>query len=381
MRILMLNYEFPPLGGGAANANFNLLKQFAETNDLSIDLITSSSNTAKTESFSDRITIHRVDIGKDGQNFSHQTQKELLGYSVKSWSKARSLIKKYDYDLIHAWFGIPCGFIAMLLKWQYQIPYIISLRGADVPGYKDRFKLLDKLFFGWLNRFFVWKQANKVIANSKKLKQLALKTAPKQEIAVIANGVDTELFKSNWKKPDDKLRITPGWTRLEKRKRIDLLLKAVAKTGQNLEVVIPGTGKELSKLKELASQLDLEKQVQFLEIGENTAKNRERVAEVLAKCHILCLPSDNEGMSNAVLEGMASGLVLLLTDVGGTEELLEDGENGYLIKRNQNSIQTKLDQLLSNKDKIIQMGKQSREKATSSSWKSVAANYLNEYGV
>ena len=40
----MLNYEFPPLGGGAANANYYLLKEFAKTNDIFIDLVTSSAN-------------------------------------------------------------------------------------------------------------------------------------------------------------------------------------------------------------------------------------------------------------------------------------------------------------------------------------------------
>ena len=44
MRILMLNYEFPPLGGGAANANYYMLKEFAKVKDLEVDLITSSAN-------------------------------------------------------------------------------------------------------------------------------------------------------------------------------------------------------------------------------------------------------------------------------------------------------------------------------------------------
>ena len=40
MRVLMLNYEFPPLGGGAANANYYMLKEFAGVKDLQVDVVT-----------------------------------------------------------------------------------------------------------------------------------------------------------------------------------------------------------------------------------------------------------------------------------------------------------------------------------------------------
>jgi len=129
----------------------------------------------------------------------------------------------------------------------------------------------------------------------------------------------------------------------------------------------------------LVDRLNLNNQVKFLELGENTDKNRERVAKALANCHILCLPSDNEGMSNAVLEGMATGLVLLLTNVGGTRELLEDGKNGYLIKRTVENILEKLKKLIDNRKLLFEMGKTSRKKVKKFSWKKVAGNYYSLY--
>jgi len=47
------------------------------------------------------------------------------------------------FDLIHTFFGIPCGFIAMRLR----LPYIVSLRGSDVPFYSKRFFLARYTFF------------------------------------------------------------------------------------------------------------------------------------------------------------------------------------------------------------------------------------------
>ena len=71
-----------------------------------------------------------------------------------------------------------------------RIPYIVSLRGSDVPFYNQRFYWLDKLFFRRLSRK-IWENSLRVIANSKGLKELALQSFSHQEIDVICNGVDT----------------------------------------------------------------------------------------------------------------------------------------------------------------------------------------------
>ena len=56
MKILMLNYEFPPIGGGAAKANLCLLRQYAGRKDLRVDVLTSASKPGfKSEIFSEKI--------------------------------------------------------------------------------------------------------------------------------------------------------------------------------------------------------------------------------------------------------------------------------------------------------------------------------------
>ena len=65
MKLLMANYEFPPIGGGAAQAHLHLLQQFASWDDLHIDVITSGLDSGvATEQFSDTIKIYRVGIHK-----------------------------------------------------------------------------------------------------------------------------------------------------------------------------------------------------------------------------------------------------------------------------------------------------------------------------
>jgi hypothetical protein len=98
--ILILNYEYPPLGGGAANATYHLLKQFKESEQFNITLITSSTSKYCIEKLSDNITIHYLDIGKKG-NIHYQSSKELLTYSLKAFFFAKKLKKKQRFDIVH----------------------------------------------------------------------------------------------------------------------------------------------------------------------------------------------------------------------------------------------------------------------------------------
>lgn len=384
MKILMLNYEYPPVGGGAGNATYYFLREASKSNDVEIDLITSSPDSElHIDQPYSNITIHRLPIGKNEGNLNFGSNRDLINYSKAAILYALKLHKKRNFDLTHAFFSVPCGFLALILKFLKGIPYIVSLRGADVPGYKKRYEKLDKYIFSWLNQYFIWKFSKKVIANSSALRELALKTSPKQNIKIIPNGIDIDFYQPNFDKSFDIIKINTGWTRLESRKAIDLLIKAFAQLKKdfvNIQLEIPGTGKELDNLKDLARELDIADSVVFYEIASNDDESRKKVAKILANSHILCLPSRNEGMSNAVLEGLACGLPVILTDVGGTAELLVEGVNGYKINiDDKDDIYIKLKKIIKDKENILTLGRASYSKAQNMSWENVFEQYLNEY--
>ena len=84
MRILFLNYEYPPLGGGAGNATAYLLKEFAKIPGLEVDLVTSAIDKKyQLEKIGENIRIHRLPIGKNPKNLHFQSQKDLLIYAWK----------------------------------------------------------------------------------------------------------------------------------------------------------------------------------------------------------------------------------------------------------------------------------------------------------
>ena len=358
----MLNYEFPPLGGGAANANYHILKEFADHKDLYIDLIVSSINEFKMEKFSDNITIHYLNIGKTN-NLHNQSNSELIKYSLNVYTYQKKLVCKTNYNLCHAFFGIPCGFVG-----QYTgLPLIVSLRGSDVPGYNTRFKMLDALFFRRISRK-LWQKSKFTIANSIGLRELAHKTSPHQEIGLIPNGVDTDFWTPNTAvKPNKKLRIV-SVGRLIPRKGYNYLLDAVDKLPVVIDFV--GDGPELQQLKQKAKE-------NGIECIFHGKQNKNEILELLQRANLFVLPSLHEGMSNAVLEAMSCGLPIVMTKVGGSEII---DQNGILVPtQNAEELREAINFYINNTTKIQEHGKRSRNLSLEMSWAKVAKSYYDIY--
>lgn len=375
MKILFLNYEYPPLGGGAANANAYLLKMYSKDPNVFVDLITSSPDSEEhiTE-LNERIRIHALPIGKTEATLHHQSQKELLVYSYKAYQRADQFLQKNNYDVIHAFFGIPCGFLGWRLGKKYKVPYIVSLRGSDVPGYSERFSFIYTFLTPLITR--VWVHAAKVVSNSQGLKDLALKAASTQEISIIPNGVDTEKFVPATE-PSEEWVITAGATRLTERKGIHLIIEALPELiaiQPKLVFEVMGDGSSLESLQEQAKNLGVQDHVRFL--GRIPATETPKY---YSRAKVFILPSANEGMSNALLEALASGLPVVVTDTGGSQELVETGVNGFIITRDQRAIAEAVKKLLTDESLRRRMGVASRTRAEAQSWDAVAKQYQELY--
>ena len=378
MKVLFFNYEYPPLGGGAANATAYILAEYAKIPELEVSIVTASIDGAyHLEKIGGNITIHRLPIGKNAQNLHFQSQKDLLQYAFRAYFFARKLYRENKFDLSHSFFTVPCGFVSWLMKKQSSLPYIVSLRGSDVPGYSDRFPVIYAL----LKPIFrlIWREAAAVISNSEGLKELALKTAPAQRIAIIHNGIDLEKFKPLENSASrEKFIITPGASRITDRKGLNYLIEAVAKLSPKypqIHLRIMGEGNALSKLKKLVADLQLENRVEFL--GRIP---REITTPYYQEASLFVLPSLNEGMSNAMLEALASGLPLLSTATGGASELIEEGVNGLILRfKDSQDIAEKIQRLIDDPELARKMGEASRKRAEKMSWRAVAEQYWALY--
>lgn len=373
MRVLFVVYELPPIGGGVANAANHLLKEFANISDIKLDVVTSSvSNDWGVKNLSKNITLHLVPIGNKKNRLQKQSPLEMLLFTINSIRKIYQLLKQHDYTIAH-YFGYPSALGGLLFK--SKVPYIVSLRGVDVPGYNKKFGLFY-LFFIPLAKV-TWQNAKAVIANSKGLKKLALKTAPNIKIDVIPNGVDTQLFKPlPENKKFKKFTVTAGGTVMGPKKGLQYLIRGFAKFHQkhkNTQLLLMGSGIMEKELKSLVKELKIADSVVF-----TGRLSHQKVAKILPKCHVFCLPSLAEGMSNAVLEAAACGLPLILTDVGGTEEIL-DGNGEKIHKNDFISIELRLNRIYLNQNLRLRYTTQSRNVSLGLNWSKIAGQLTSKF--
>lgn len=377
MRILFFNYEFPPLGGGAGNASRYILEEYSKNPEIKVDFVTSSVDEKKhVLKMGDNIMIYRLPIGKNPQNIHYQSKKELIKYYQEALKFTGELLKENKYDLTHSFFSVPCGYVSYKIWKKHKIPYIISLRGADVPGYSERFTTLYKFITPTIKK--IWKNAFFVVANSRGLKELALKSNPEKEIGIIHNGINTvDFFPDASKKNPEHFTIVCV-SRITPRKGIRFLIQAFkifeARYAQ-ARLFIVGDGDEKVSLEQLVMGLGLEDKVVF-----TGAIPHEKVLEYLQKSNVYVLPSMNEGMSNTMLEALASGLPLIATETGGTRELISEGTNGFIVKmKDPDDISEKLEKLILDKNLENSMGIESRKMAENMSWENIAKEYIHLY--
>ncbi len=363
----MLNYEYPPLGGGGSNACKYVIEELS-LKGIEVDLVTSSETcTVQIEEPDEHTRIYKLPINKKAIHY--WTQKEIIRYTWEARFFMNKLLKDNDYDLCHAFFTIPSGLVAYLKR--KELPYIVSLRGSDVPGFNERFGF-EYIFLKPLIKK-IWKEAEYVVANSQGLKELALKTDPDRQILVIRNGIDISEF-TMANTDDHKTTRIICVSRLIERKGIRYLIEAMKLLkDRDFFLTLVGEGIQEEELRELAEKLCVDHMICFKGYVEH-----DNIATLYMESDIFVLPSLNEGMSNAVLEAMACGLPVIVTDTGGTSELID--KNGRVIpKKDPQAIATALEKFIDEPETGKLMGKRSREIVAQMSWESVAKEYIHLY--
>ena len=154
---------------------------------------------------------------------------------------------------------------------------------------------------------------------------------PAPKVEVVYNAVDTEraavtappgLREQLGGSATRPLVLTPA--RLNPQKGHRVLLEAIAEVPDAL-FLLAGEGPERAPLEAEAERLGVADRVRFL-------GRREDVPQLLAACDVFALPSLYEGSSLAVLEAMAAGIPIVSSEIGGTEELIDDGHSGLLVE-------------------------------------------------
>lgn len=371
MHILLLNHEYPPIGGGGANASRHIAEELVSVG-IRVSVLTAAFTDTPPEEIVDGVHVYRVPAFR--HDAARSTFPGILAYTVISFLKSFQLPRP---DLVHAFFGIPGGAVATALSACLDVPYIVSFRGKDVHGGMSR-------DFGGIRGMMrtvslpIWRSANALVANSDGLRQIAESVDPTVSVEVIPNGVDTDRFR-----PTTRPRSTVPQLlfvgRLEPYKGVDTFLEALTKLNvsgcSNFSARIVGDGSLKADLIGMAKKAGLGQQVEFSGWVDSA-----EIPAVYQSADIFVLPSVVEGMPNGVLEAMATGLPCVASRVPGTEELIDPGTTGFTFEPGDASgLAEAIRGLLSDEDLGSRAGAAARTAAVNRSWASVAQSYENLY--
>jgi len=378
MRILLLNYEFPPAGGGAGFATMNIGRELVKSG-FDVDVLTAVIDNESDGDIIDGMRVFRVPSWRKGLHDCGLSG--AYSYAAFAALKRLKLHKSVKYDLEHYFFSLPTGAITLTPFAGDMPPYIVSLRGSDVPGY-DPFNAnverLHKILRPVTLR--IWRKAAAVVALSNALRDTALITAPDIDIRVVPNGMDIGKFTAKQvdasRREDQPLRIVTV-ARLLERKGIQHLLEAIADpVPLNVSLKIIGTGSYEESLKRRTAELGLEDRVTFAGfINGNSLPEHYREADLFV------LPSQTESFGLVFAEAMASGLPVIATKVGGIPELIRSGTEGILVNpASAGEIREALKYFDDNRDALVEMGSAGRRRIEEKyTWTRIAAAYAKIY--
>lgn len=320
IRLLFLNYEFPPVGGGAAYASLATARELVSMGH-SVDFLTTATSGAADDAEIEGVRVYRVRSYRRGV---HEVGLPgAFSFICAAAARLPAISRRGSYDVYHYYFGLPTGVLSRLPGPHQRRPYVISLRGSDVPGYDPKLAWYHSAMLPITRR--IWRGAHRVVANSHALRSLALGSAPDMAIDVILNGTDLSPWNGT-RGGGSGLRVL-AVSRLIARKGLDVLIKAIDRLrAEPFSLDIAGDGPDRALLEQLARSCGVADRVRF-----HGFMDRPALASLYEQADIFVLASLAESCSMALLEAMGWGLPIIATRVGGTPELIDHGSNGLLI--------------------------------------------------
>jgi len=350
MKIIMLISSFYPLLGGAETQALRLSKRLIEKGH-NIEVITRWHKGLEKVEFIEGIKVIRLKVTDIGKLAPLIYMLKTIYYIFRH---------RKSIDIIHAHALSAPGLTAAFASFITKIPSIAKIAGGGDENGCEIKRIYYKKNMGKYRVAFMKRYISKFIAISKSIqKDLLDVNVPENKILFLPNGIDVSGYSDKMNKkllasqlclPANKfLFLYAG--RLEKVKGIDILLSAWKRIDTELKkkcyLIILGEG---------SLNLEVDDQtVGFIGRVEN-------VKEYMMASNAFILPSRYEGLSNALLEAMASQLPIIASNVGGNPDLIIDNFSGYLFPKEDidklSSLLTKIitDFISGEKDRYKELG-------------------------
>jgi glycosyltransferase involved in cell wall biosynthesis len=354
MRVLVVDYEYPPLGGGGGVLTQALVRPLAKKHDVVV--LTSRALGLAAESQEDGARIIRAAVpGRTDKNSASNLS--LMAFPAVGIAAGMKLLRSWKPDVVHTFFAVPSGPAGWALAKAARAPHVLTVIGADIHDPTRTLSPDRSKAVGAVARRMI-RDADLVAAIASDIRTRAIGLSGRSDIGLVHGAVPDG---GPLPAPD---RAGLGWAehecvvlvcaRLVPRKGHDILLRALRNAPHNVRVEIVGDGPERARLEQLAAALP--HTVTFT--GEISLEERDRR---LASADAFALPSLHEGFPLALLEALRAGLPVVASDSGGQRDMFADGEGGFLVRvGDEDAIARHLTTFAEDVERRKQMGKAAR---------------------
>lgn len=327
MKILVLNYEYPPLGGGAGVITQHISEGLARLGHKITVVTTWFENLPETEE-QDNLKVIRL---KSKRKFTYRSNvSEMLSWVKYSKRFLVNFLAENPFDLCFANFAIPGGLVALYLKNNFNLPYTIISHGHDIPWFCKKEMFWFHLFLYPIIKN-ICKKSELNFVQTREMKtniDQFLGKALSMKNMVIANGCDTQLFFPDTTRNSSRYKIIFSGRLVKQKDPFTFLraLKILSEKNIQFAATVYGDGPLRKSLEKFVAENQLTEFVRFA--GWVT---KQKLAEEYRSSDVFVQTSIHEAMSIAIMEALASGTYVFCTSVGINSDLMIDGMNGELI--------------------------------------------------
>jgi glycosyltransferase involved in cell wall biosynthesis len=340
LRILCLNYEYPPVGGGGGRIAHRINAGLVARGH-AVRVQTAGLRHLPARETVDGVEVFRAESFRKKEDTC--TVPEMALYLATSLLPALRHVREWRPHVIHAHFAVPTGALAWTVNRLTGVPYVLTAHLGDVPGGVPEQTAGLFRFVEPLTRP-IWKRAAAVTAVSTFVAELA-ERAYERRTEVILNGITLG------PRPEIRVHAAPRLLmvgRLSTQKNPVLAIRALALVRDlPWEFRVIGDGPFRAEMERLARELDIASRVRFLGWLDSA-----KVASEMRDADALLMTSLSEGLPMAAIEALDRGLAVISSRIGGVSDVVEDGANGALCELTPESFAAALRAILSDPEKL-----------------------------
>jgi glycosyltransferase involved in cell wall biosynthesis len=366
MRVLVLIYEYPPVGGGGGMVAREISQGLARLGH-DVHVITAHYKDLPRQEDLDGVHVLRIPAAR--RALYRASLADMVCFVISGIWAGMNHIRSWRPDVIHVHFAVPTGPVAWILSRFSGIPYVLTAHLGDVPG-----GVPDKTtrWFRWIYPFTpaIWRDAARVVAVSNHTRNLALQHYP-VEIQVIPNGVDRERLNPGELGVNRPARILFAGRFASQKNPLQIINTLKALEDLEWDCVMAGDGPLRGKMMHQIKSLGLENRIHL-----TGWVSPDEVIQWMRNSDILFMPSLSEGLPVVGVQSLAMGLAIVASPSGGFLDLVDNGVNGYLIDVNQpQGYERALRDLLSDPVRLLRARRASRQKANDFDLQTVVRAY------